>query len=61
MNGYHMDWAGAISAGAIAALVFFFTKSAFPRLTGVRFYAVAALLIAVLSLLLRELFRRVGI
>ena len=35
---------GAISAGTTAAIVFFLIKSAFPRLTGVRFYAVAGLL-----------------
>jgi hypothetical protein len=61
MNGYHIDWVGAISAGATAAMVFFLTKRAFPRLTGARFYAVAGLLIAVFSLLLRELLRRFGI
>jgi hypothetical protein len=61
MNGYHIDWVGAISTGAIAAIVFFFAKSVFPRLTGLRFYALAALLIAALSLLLRELLRRLGI
>jgi hypothetical protein len=61
MNGYHIDWVGAISAGATAAIVFFLIKRAFPRLTGVRFYAVAGLLIAVFSLLLRELLRRFGI
>jgi hypothetical protein len=61
MNGYHIDWVGAISAGATAAIVLFLIKSAFPRLTGVRFYAVAGLLIAVFSLLLRELLRRFGI
>jgi hypothetical protein len=61
MNGYHIDWVGAISAGATAAIVFFLIKRAVPRLTGVRFYAVAGLLIAVFSLLLRELLRRFGI
>jgi hypothetical protein len=61
MNGYHIDWVGAISAGATAASVFFLIKSVFPRLTGVRFYAAAGLLIAVFSLLFRELLRRFGI
>ena len=61
MNGYHIDWVGAISAGATAAVVFFLIKRALPRLTGVRFYVVAGLLIAVFSLLLRELLRRFGI
>jgi hypothetical protein len=61
MNGYHVDWAGAISAGAVAALVFLVIRGAFPRLTGASFYVVAGLSIAVLSLGLRELLRRIGI
>ncbi len=56
-----LDWVGAISAGATAASVFFLIKSTFPRLTGVRFYALAGLLIGVLSLLFRELLRCLGI
>ena len=61
MNGYHVDWAGAISAGAVAALVFLVIRGAFPRLKGASFYVVAGLSIAVLSLGLRELLRRIGI
>lgn len=37
MNRYPIDWVGAISAGTTAAIVFFLIKSAFPRLTRVRF------------------------
>ena len=61
MNGYHVDWVGAISAGAVAGLVFYLIRKAFPQLTGVRFYLVVGLLIAVVSLVLRELLRRFGI
>jgi hypothetical protein len=61
MNGYHADWAGAISAGIIAAAVFFLLKTAFPRLKGAGFYLVLGLLIAGSSLLVRELLRRAGI
>jgi ABC-type branched-subunit amino acid transport system permease subunit len=38
MNGYHVDWVGAISAGVVAGFVFFLLKSASPRLKGVSFY-----------------------
>lgn len=61
MNGYHVDWVGAISAGAVAAMIFFFVKTAFPRLTGVSFYLVVGFSIAVFSLALRELLRHFGI
>jgi hypothetical protein len=61
MNGYHVDWVGAISAGAAAIIVFAFIKTAFPRLTGARFYLVLGLLMAAFSLALRELLRVVGI
>jgi hypothetical protein len=61
MNGYHIDWVGAISAGAAAGIVIFFVKIVFPRLTGVSLYLVLGLLIAVFSLVLRELLRHIGI
>jgi hypothetical protein len=61
MNGYHVDWVGAISAGVIAAVVLLLLKTAFPRLQGVNFYLALGLLIAGSSLVLRELLRRVGI
>jgi hypothetical protein len=61
MNSYHVDWVGAISAGATAVIVFSIIKAAFPRLTGVKFYLVLGLLMAVFSLALRELLRLVGI
>jgi len=61
MNGYHVDWVGAIAAGAVAGFVFYTVRKAFPQLIGVRFYLVVGLLIAVLSLVLRELLRRFGI
>jgi hypothetical protein len=61
MTGYHVDWVGAISAGAVASIVFFLVQAAFPRLAGVRLYLVLGLLIALLSLLVRELLRYVGI
>jgi hypothetical protein len=61
MNSYHVDWVGAISAGAAAVIVFSIIKAAFPRLIGVKFYLVLGLLMAVFSLALRELLRLVGI
>ncbi len=61
MNRYHFDWVGAISAGLLATVVLLVIKTAFPRLSGLRFYLVVGLLIAVLSLVLRELLRRMGI
>jgi hypothetical protein len=61
MNGYHVDWVGAISAGIIAGVVFFILKTVFPRLKGVSFYLVLGLLIAGSSLVVRELLRRAGI
>jgi hypothetical protein len=61
MTGYHVDWVGAVAAGAVAALVFAFRTIAFPRLTGVSFYLVLGLLVAVISLLVRELLRHLGI
>ncbi len=61
MSGYHVDWVGAISAGVAAVIAFVLIRSAFPRLIGVRFYLVVGLLIAVLSLVLREVLRHIGI
>jgi hypothetical protein len=61
MSGYHVDWVGAISAGVVAAIVFFLIRSAFPRLTGVSFYLIAGFLIAAFSLALRALLRQIGI
>jgi hypothetical protein len=61
MNRYHVDWVGAISAGAAAIIVFAFIKTAFPRLTGARFYLVLGVLMAAFSLALREFLRLIGI
>jgi hypothetical protein len=61
MTGYHVDWVGAIAAGVVAAIVFSLSKIAFPRLAGVSLYLVLGLLIAVGSLLVRELLRHFGI
>jgi len=61
MNGYHTDWIGAISAGAAAGIVIFLVRTVFPRLTGLSLYLVLGLLIAVSSLVLRELLRQIGI
>jgi len=61
MAGYHVDWVGAIAAGVVAAIIFALSKIAFPRLTGVRLYLALGFLIAVISLLLRELLRHFGI
>jgi hypothetical protein len=61
MAGYHVDWVGAVAAGAVAAIIFPLSKIAFPRLTGVRLYLVLGFLIAVISLLLRELLRHFGV
>jgi hypothetical protein len=61
MNGYHIDWIGALSAGAASVIVFLLIRTAFPRLTGVSFYLLLGLLIAASSLVFRELLRYVGI
>jgi hypothetical protein len=61
MNGYHVDWVGALSAGAASVIVFLLLRAAFPRLTGARFYLALGLLIAASSLAFRELLRYVGI
>jgi hypothetical protein len=61
MSGYHVDWVGAILAGAVAGIVLYVIKSAFPRLAGVGFYLVLGLSIAAFSLGLRELLRHMGI
>ena len=61
MTSYHVDWVGAISAGAVAAAVFFLIKMVFPRLAGAKFYVVLGFLIAAFSLVVRELLRHIGI
>jgi hypothetical protein len=61
MTGYHVDWVGAIAAGVVAAIVFASSKIAFARLAGVSLYLVLGLLIAVISLFVRELLRHFGI
>ena len=61
MTSYHVDWVGASTAGAVAAIVFSLSKIAFPRLTGVSLYLVLGLSIAVVSLFVRELLRHFGI
>jgi hypothetical protein len=61
MNGYHVDWIGALSAGAVSAIVFLLIKRAFPRLTGATFLVVLGLVVAIVSLVFRELLRRIGI
>ena len=61
MDSYHVDWVGVISAGAVAAAVFFLIKIVFPRLAGVRFYLVLGFSIAASSLVVRELLRHIGI
>jgi len=61
MSGYHVGWVGAISAGVAAVIAFVLIRTTFPRLIGVRFYLVVGLLIAVFSLVLREVLRHIGI
>jgi hypothetical protein len=61
MTGYHVDWVGAIAVGVVAAIVVVLSKTAFPRLTGASLYLVLGLLIAVISLFVRELLRHLGI
>jgi hypothetical protein len=61
MTGYHVDWVGAIVAAVVAAIVFSLGKFAVPRLTGVSLYLVLGLIIAVVSLFIRELLRHFGI
>jgi hypothetical protein len=61
MNGYRIDWVGALLAGAASAIVFLAIRGAFPKLTGATFYIVLGLVVAVVSLVLRELLRHVGI
>ena len=59
MNGYHVDWVGALSAGVAAAIVFLLVKRA--KLSGAPFYIVLGLAVAGLSLALRVLLRYLGI
>jgi len=61
MNGYRIDWVGAVSAGAASAIVFLLIRRAFPKLTCAKLYIVLGLVVAVVSLALRELLRYVGI
>jgi len=61
MNGYHADWIGALLAGTTSVIVFLLIRRIFPKLTGASLYIVLALVIAVVSLALRELLRHVGI
>jgi hypothetical protein len=61
MNGYRIDWIGALSAGAVSAIVFLLIRRAIPKLTGAPFYIVLGVVVAVVSLVLRELLRYVGI
>ena len=61
MNGYRVDWVGALSAGVVSAIVLLVIRRLFPKLTGAGFYIVLGLLIAVVSFAVRELLRRVGI
>ena len=59
MNGYRVDWVGALSAGVAAAAVFLLVKRT--KLTGAAFYIVLGLAVAGLSLALRVLLRYFGI
>lgn len=61
MSAYHVDWVGALTAGAVSVIVFLVLRTAFPRLAGARFYLALGLLIAACSLVFRELLRYVGI
>ena len=61
MNGYRIDWVGAIAAGLASAIVFLLLRRAFPKLTGAPFYIVLGLAVVVATLTLRELLRHVGI
>ena len=61
MNSYHVDWVGAISAGASAIIVFSVIKAALPRLTGAKFYLALGVSMAAVSLALREILRLIGI
>jgi hypothetical protein len=61
MNGYHVDWVGALAAGVASAIVFLVLRRVFSKLTGAPFYIVLGLAVAVASLAVRELLRYVGI
>jgi hypothetical protein len=61
MNGYQVDWVGALSAGVAAVISFFLAKILFPRQVGMRFYLVVGVVAGVLSFVFRELLRQVGI
>jgi hypothetical protein len=61
MVGYHVDCVGALTAGAASAIVFVLLGRAFPKLTGAILYIVLALLVAAVSLALRELLRHAGV
>jgi hypothetical protein len=61
MDGYQVDWVGAIAAGIAAILSFLITKAIFHRLSGKITYLVVGLLTLLFSLALRLLLRHFGI
>lgn len=49
MNGYHVDWVGAIAAGVVAVIAFSLSKIAFPRLAGVSPHQAVAVAIRIFA------------
>ena len=61
MNGYQLDWVGAIGAGISAVIAFLIVKLFFKTRSGALFYVVVGVLTFVLSLGLRSVLRSAGI
>lgn len=61
MNGYRMDWVGAIGAGVCAVIAFLIVRLFFKTPSGALFYLVVGVLTFVLALGLRSVLRAAGI
>jgi hypothetical protein len=61
MNGYHLDWVGAVGAGISAVIAFLIVKLFFKNPSGALFYLVVGVITFVLSLGLRSALRSAGV
>jgi high-affinity Fe2+/Pb2+ permease len=61
MNGYQVDWVGAIGAAISAVIAFLIAKLFLKTASGSLFYLVVGVLTFVLSLGLRSVLRSAGI
>jgi hypothetical protein len=60
MNGYQVDWVGAIGAGISAVIAFLIAKLFFKSKSGALFYLVVGMLTFALALGLRAVLRSAG-